>query len=179
MPINGPAIALASSGSAVPIADTTCSATGSTRRRHTATVSSTHSARLHAAAVLTPEGRSVAESSQWSASRSASAMSERCAADGDGSGSCATVLRATSLARFQFTAPSWGCIIACIWLISAERSGIPVPPAPPEKAANICSNGVPRNGLFASSSGRSPGSLLMAPTYSPRATAAPLALAGR
>ena len=37
----------------------------------------------------------------------------------------AVARRAMSLARFQFTAPSWGCIIACIWPISAERSGMP------------------------------------------------------
>src|SRR5215213_1280847 len=42
----------------------------------------------------------------------------------------------------------------------------PVPNAPP-KALNICSNGVPLNGLLLSSSGPCPGSLVMAPNYSP------------
>ena len=179
MPISGPAIACASAGRAEPIADTTCSATGSTSRCHTPTVSSTHSARLQATAERTPEGNSVAESSQWSASRRASATSLRWRSVGVGSGSSATVRRATSLARVQFTEPSCGAIIACIWLINAERSGIPPapcappnapgrpPPAPP-KALKICSNGVPLKGLLSSPSGRSPGSFVMGPNYSLR-----------
>ena len=76
-----------------------------------------------------------------------------------------------SVARVQFTGPSYGAIIACIWPISAERSGMPPwpprlpprpprPPAPPS-ALKICSKGVPLNGL---SSGP-PGLLLMAPNY--------------
>ena len=73
IPIRGPAIALASSGIALPIAATTCSATGSTSTRHTSVVCSIHSARLHAAVVVTPEGSTVASSSQWSARRIASA----------------------------------------------------------------------------------------------------------
>ena len=106
MPSSGPAIDLASSGSALPIAPTTCSATGSTSRRQTSMVSSIHSARLQAADVLTPDGRSVAWSSQWSASRTASASASLSACDGVGSACWATALRATSLARFQFTDPS-------------------------------------------------------------------------
>ena len=179
-PSSGPAIACASGGSALPIADTTCSATGSTSRCHTPIVCSTHSARLHAALACTPDGKSVAESSQWSASRSASATSLRCRSVGEGSGCCATVWRATSLARFQFTEPSCGVIIACIWLISCERSGMPAAPcsgatgaAAPPKALKICSNGVPLNGLFGSSSGLSPGSFVMGPNYSPRQPARP------
>ena len=40
-----------------------------------------------------------------------------------------------ALASVQFTAPSWGVISDCIWLISAPRSGIDSPgcPAPPQK----------------------------------------------
>ncbi len=80
-------------------------------------------------------------------------MSARCRSEGVGSGSAATVRRATSLASCQFTDPSCGVIIACICPISAFRSGIPAPPAPvppnaPPNAWNICSNGVPLNGLF-------------------------------
>ena len=81
----------------------------------------------------------------------------------------AAARRAMSLARFQFTAPSCGCIIACIWPMSAEKSGIPAPPPapnapapprapPPPKAAKSCSKGVPLKGL-----GWSPGSFVMAP----------------
>ena len=73
MPRIGPACACASSGSAVPSAPTDGAATGSTSTFHTSVVPTTHSARLHAAAVVTPEGNSVVSSSQWSASRTASA----------------------------------------------------------------------------------------------------------
>ena len=109
----------------------------------------------------------------------------RCRSVGDGSGSWATVCRATSLASVQFTEPSCGAIIACIWPISADRSGIRrpagrrapgrrTPPSAPRSALKICSNGVPLNGLCRSRPvvGRSPGSLLMGPNYSPRPTAA-------
>ena len=170
-PISGPAICCASGGSAPPIADTTCSATGSTSTFQTSMVCSTHSARLQAADEVTPEENSVDESSQWSASRSASAISPACRSVGDGSGCSATVRRATSLASVQFTEPSCGDIIACIWLISADRSGMPPPPGIPGKpppapprppnALKICSNGVPLKGLGCSSSGRSPGSFVM------------------
>ena len=129
IPIRGPAIALASSGIALPMAPTTCSATGSTRTRHTSVVCSIHSARLQAAVVFTPEGSTVASSSQWSASRMASATRVWSLRSGLGSGSWAAVFRAMSVARVQFTGPSYGAIIACIWPISAERSGIP-PAAP-------------------------------------------------
>ncbi len=125
IPIRGPAMALASSGIALPIAPTTCSATGSTSTRHTSVVCSIHSARLQAAVVVTPEGSTVASSSQWSASRIASATRVWSLRSGLGSGSWAEVRRAMSVARVQFTGPSYGAIIACIWPISAERSGIP------------------------------------------------------
>jgi hypothetical protein len=100
-----------------------------------------------------------------------------------GSGFSATVRRATSVASVQFTEPSCGAIIACICDISADRSGIcpapptppgappNMPPSPPPKAVNICSNGVPLKGLGWSSplsDGWSPGSFVMAPSYSPR-----------
>ena len=89
IPISGPAIAWASSGIALPIAPTTCSATGSTSTRHTSVVCSIHSARLQAAVVLTPEGSTVASSSQWSASRMASATRVWSLRSGLGSGSWA------------------------------------------------------------------------------------------
>ena len=87
IPIRGPAIALASSGIALPMAPTTCSATGSTSTRHTSVVSSIHSARLQAAVVFTPEGSTVDSSSQWSASRIASATRVWSCRSGLGSGS--------------------------------------------------------------------------------------------
>ena len=105
MPMRGPAIAWASSGIASPIAPTTCSATGSTSTRHTSVVCSIHSARLQAAVVFTPEGSTVASSSQWSASRMASATRVWSLRSGLGSGSWAAVRRAMSVARVQFTGP--------------------------------------------------------------------------
>src|SRR4029079_5833054 len=83
------------------------------------------------------------------------------------------------LASAQFTEPSCGAIIACIWLINADRSGMPpappvmpgkpAPAAPPApNALKICSNGVPLKGFGVSSSGRSPGSFVIGPNYSPR-----------
>ena len=125
MPISGPAIALASSGIALPIAPTTCSATGSTSTRQTSVVCSIHSARLQAAVVVTPEGSTVASSSQWSARRMASATAVWSLRSGLGSGSCAAVRRAMSVARAQFTGPSYGAIMACIWPISAGEVGHP------------------------------------------------------
>ena len=61
-----------------------------------------------------------------------------------------------SVAASQFSGPSYGCIIAWIWPISAPRSGIPGPiwpPGPksapklPPMLAKNCSKGVPLNGL--------------------------------
>ena len=98
-------------------------------------VCSTHSARLQAAVPLTPEGNSVAESSQWSASRSASATSVLCRSVGEGSGLLGDGAPGDVLGRVQFTEPSCGAIIACIWLISADRSGIRRTPGTPEAAA--------------------------------------------
>ena len=106
MPISGPAIALASAGSASPIAATTCWATGSTSWRQVGTVSSIHCARLQPAVVTMPLGKSVTSSSQWSARVIASAMRRSWALPTDGSGLAATARRATSRARFQFTLPS-------------------------------------------------------------------------
>ena len=114
IPISGPAMARVSSGIASPMAATTCSATGSTSTFHTGVVCSIHSARLQAAVVVTPEGSTVASSSQWSASRIASATRSWSPRSGLGSGSCALVRRAMSVARLQFTGPSYGAIMACI-----------------------------------------------------------------
>ena len=66
-------------------------------------------------------------SSQWSASRTASATASCCRWVGDGSGAWATVLRAMSRAKSQLIGPSWGCISDCIWLNSWPRSGMPPP----------------------------------------------------
>ena len=52
----GPAIAWASSGSALPRRRTDCSATGSTSTFQTSVVPTIHSARLQAAVEVTPEG---------------------------------------------------------------------------------------------------------------------------
>ncbi len=180
MPISGPAIALASSGRALPIAETTCSATGSTSRCQTSMVSSTHSARLQAATPRDARGQvgrrvePVVGQAQGVGDLGALPVG-----GGSGPASWATVRRATSLARFQFTEPSWGCIIACIWPISADEVGHAAgargagPAGAAEGATeglNICSNGVPLNGLPLLRSVT--GSFLMAPNYS----AAPLRL---
>ena len=165
IPISGPAIALASSGIALPMAPTTCSATGSTRTRQTSVVCSIHSARLQAAVVVTPEGSTVASSSQWSASRIASATAVWSLRSGLGSGSWAEVRRAMSVARVQFTGPSYGAS----WPASgpsaprgrASPAALPAWPPDPPSALKICSKGVPLNGL---SSGPL-GLLLMGPNY--------------
>ena len=106
-------------------------------------VCSTHSARLQAA-VAADARRGTRWRSRASGRRAgaASATSVRCRSVGDGSGCSATVRRATSLASVQFTEPSCGAIIACIWLISAERSGIPAPPAAGAAAAQGAPEGV-------------------------------------
>ncbi len=106
MPIIGPAMAWASAGSAPLRPCTDCSATGSTSTFHTSRVSSTHSARLQAAVEVTPEAKSVVLSSQWSASRSASATASRSRWPGVGSAELAAPLRARSRATFQLSAPS-------------------------------------------------------------------------
>ena len=149
MPISGPAMARASAGIEPPIAPfmalVTWAATGSTSTFQTSIVCSIHSARLHAAPTVTPDASGVTVSSQWSASRTESATRSRSVRLGVGSGFSAAERRAMSLARVQFTAPSYGVIRCCIWPSSALRSGIG-PPAPP-RAPNICSNGVPLNGF--------------------------------
>ena len=106
MPRIGAAWACAPSGSAEPIAPTDCWATGSTSTFQTSVVLTTHSARLQAVAVVTPEGKSVVSSSQWSASWTASATRACWAAVGVGSGDWATVLRARSRATSQLSGPS-------------------------------------------------------------------------
>ena len=106
MPSSGPALACISGGSAPPRPETDRSATGSTRTFQTSRVSTTHSARLQAAVEVTPDGKPVASSSQWSASRTASATASFCRWLGLGSGSAATVLRARSSATFQLSGPS-------------------------------------------------------------------------
>ncbi len=106
MPRIGPAWARASSGSAEPSAPTDWRATGSTSTFQTSVVPTTHSARLHAWVLVTPEGNDVVASSQWSASWSASATAFCWAVLGVGSGDWATVLRARSSATSQFSGPS-------------------------------------------------------------------------
>ena len=77
------------------------SATGSTRTFQTSVVPTIHSARLQAVAAVTPEGKDVASSSQWSARRTASATASFCLCVGVGSGDWATTLRARSVAKSQ------------------------------------------------------------------------------
>ena len=86
MPSSGPAVACISWGTALPMPLTDFAATGSTSTFHTGRVSTTHSARLHAAVDVTPDGNSVAVSSQWSASWTASATRSWSRRLGDGSG---------------------------------------------------------------------------------------------
>ena len=71
--MRGPASCLISSGIAWPRAWVAEPAIGSTSTFQTSIVSTIHSARDHAAVVVTPEGNSVVVSSQWSARRTASA----------------------------------------------------------------------------------------------------------
>ncbi len=106
MPRIGPAAAWASAGSAPPMPLTDCSATGSTSTFHVSRVLTIQSARLHAAVEVTPEGKSVTSSSQWSARRTASATASLSRAVGLGSGVVATLLRARSVATSQLRAPS-------------------------------------------------------------------------
>ncbi len=110
MPSSGPAMACISSGSTLPMAAPTRSATGSTSSFHTGRVASTHSARLHATAVVAPEGSEVTPSSQWSARRTASSTADFSATPTlvsftPSAVPCATVWRAMSLAMSQFTGP--------------------------------------------------------------------------
>ena len=88
------------------MAPTDCRATGSTSTFHTSVVLTTHSARLQAVAVVTPEGNDVVSSSQWSARRTASATASCCVLVGVGSADWATVLRARLRATSQFSGPS-------------------------------------------------------------------------
>ena len=102
----GPPMLAASAGRALPSAPTDDAAIGSTSTFQTSVVPTIHSALLQAAVEVTPEGKSVVSSSQWSARRTASAISSLCCCDGVGSGCWATVLRAVSTARSQFSGPS-------------------------------------------------------------------------
>jgi len=93
-------------GIALPMASTTRAATGSTSCFHTSIVFSTHSARLHASEATAPAGITVSGSSHSSARRIASSTSARSPAPIEWSGpAAATVLRAVSFARSQFTGP--------------------------------------------------------------------------
>ena len=106
MPSSGPAEACISVGSAPLRPDTDCSATGSTSTFQTSRVPTIHSALLHAAVEVTPDGKPVASSSQWSARRTASATASFWRWLGLGSGLAATVLRARSSATLQLSGPS-------------------------------------------------------------------------
>ena len=106
MPSSGPPMARASSGRAPESDWVDWAATGSTSPRQTSWVPTTHSARLQALVLVIAEGRSVAASSQWSASPRASATASFWRCEGLGSGCWATVLRAVSTARSQLTGPS-------------------------------------------------------------------------
>ena len=114
----------------------------------------------------------MASSSQWSASRQASATASCWRCVGVGSGWAATCLRATSRAKSQLIGPSWGAnsaaICDCICENSVDRSGIsppaPNPPASPP-GPNSASNGVPRKG-FSAGSRPSSGSSEPGPTAS-------------
>ena len=77
----GPAWAATSGGIALDIADTTRLATGSHRAAQVPMVFSTQSIWLQASAVVIPDGRSVAPSSQTSANRTASATATWSAAE--------------------------------------------------------------------------------------------------
>ena len=72
--ISGPAIALASSGSASAQTVDSCSATGSHSRFQVSSVLSIQSVGVHAAALVVPAGSAVAPSSQVSARRTASVI---------------------------------------------------------------------------------------------------------
>src|SRR3954471_21172743 len=71
---NGPAMLLASSGSAEAHAVEICSATGSHSRFQVSKVLSIQSVGVHATALVVPAGSGVAPSNQVSASRTASAI---------------------------------------------------------------------------------------------------------
>ncbi len=165
----------------------TRSATGSTRSFQTGRVASTHSARLHATAVPAPEGNSVTESSQRSASRTASATAERSVALTERSlllpstGSATTVWRAMSLASSQFTGPPSNESICPSCWNAAPRSfglsppsiapnGLSAPPAPGPPGApappipNSAPNGLPP--AKPNGDGDS-GSLPLSPPFSP------------
>ena len=150
MAISGPASCLISSGIAWPSAAVAEPAIGSTSTFHTSRVSTIHSARDHAAVVVTPEGNSVVVSSQWSARRTASATAADWAGVMLGSGSCAATRRARSSTLSQLTGPSCGANSDCICAISALRSGMPPPAPKPPIWEKICSKGVPLNGLASS-----------------------------
>ena len=109
----------ASWGSALVIAATTFSASGSISAPHAGRVSSTHSTRDHAAVRSMPEGSSVTWSSHRSASRSDSATAVRSASD-VGWVPVASWLIAPCRARSQFTGPPDQLISFC----SSANSGI-------------------------------------------------------
>ena len=106
MPRIGPACAWASSGSAEPSAPTDWRATGSTSTFQTSVVLTTHSARLHAVAVVTPEGNDggLVEPVVGEPDRVGDGV--LLGRLGVGSGDWATVLRARSRATSQLSGPS-------------------------------------------------------------------------
>ncbi len=168
MPTRGPAAAFISSGRPLDSPVTERAATGSTRTFQTGWVSTSHSARDHAAVVLTPDGNAVVASSQWSARRTESATRSRSRWLGVGSGCCATCWRAMSPAAFQLSGPSCGCISdwSC-WkkaIPPPGPNGFAPPGRPPPRAPKSCSKGVPLNGFGCSSPG-SPGLLVMTQNY--------------
>ena len=129
--MRGPASCFISSGIAWPRAWVAEPAIGSTSTFQTGIVSTIHSARDHAAVVVTPEGNSVVVSSQWSARRTASATAPDWAGLTVGSGSWAAARRARSVTVSQLTGPSCGAKKDCICAISELRSGRPPPGAEP------------------------------------------------
>ena len=148
--MRGPASCFISSGIAWPRAWVAEPAIGSTSTFQTGIVSTIHSARDHAAVVVTPEGNSVVVSSQWSARRTASATAPDCAGLTVGSGSWAAARRARSVTVSQLTGPSCGAKKDCICAISELRSGSPPPGPNPPIWEKICSKGVPLKGLLSS-----------------------------
>ena len=133
MPSSGPASAAASSGTICPIAATTRDATGSHSWDQAGSVRSTHSTRDHDSMPVTPEGSGVTGSSQWSASRTASAICERSTGVGAWC-AAASAETAICLARSQFTGPlCWDsicCSAANSGALPARSSGMPPPGKP-------------------------------------------------
>jgi hypothetical protein len=138
IPASGPAIAAASAGSALVMAPTTRSASGSIRLLHAGSVCSTHSTRDQASGRSTPEGSSVTGSSHRSARRRASATAVRSASE-VGCDPAASELIAPCRARSQLTGPPDQVISFCSsansGILASRSSGVPPPAAPPPKRA--------------------------------------------